>query len=306
MNDGVTQALTAFMMASSLTVLIFLLLTRPKDRLDNRLRELSRKGAPDPDALTRFTTGALPKMGIALMPRKEEERTKLQTRLLHAGLYGRSALSIYLGVKLLLMVGPLFLGFVIGMAGLVPVSSGIIFGALLGMCGMIGPSFWLDQKKARRQIVFRRSLPDALDVLVICLEGGLSLQGALKRVANELQAAHPLLARELLIVEREIQMGQPTGDAMRHFGERADLEEVLNLASVITQSERFGSSVVKALRVHAEILREKRLQRAEEMAQRAGTKVLFPTLLFIFPGVFIVLLGPAVIQILEMFENMSR
>ncbi len=306
MSDGVLQALSAFMMASSLTVLIFVLLTWPKDRLDKRLQELSGKGSADPDALSRFTTGALPKMGSALMPSKEEERTKLQSRLIQAGLYSRTALSVYLGVKLLLMVGPPFLGFLLGMAGLVPTSSGIIFGALLGIGGMIGPSFWLDRMKAKRQIILRRSLPDALDVLVICVEGGLSLPAALARVAQELATAHPVLGRELLIVEREIQMGRPTGEAVRHFGERTDLEEVRNLSSVISQSERFGSSLVKALRVHAETLREKRLQRAEEMAQKAGTKILFPTLLFIFPGVFIVLLGPAVIQILDMIQNMNR
>src|SRR5262249_12604771 len=149
------------------------------------------------------------------------------------------------------------------------------------------------------QIMFRRALPDALDVLVICLEGGLSLTGAFKRVASELRTAHPGLATEMLIVEHEIQLGRPIGEAMRQFGERADLEEVRSLASVISQSERFGASLTKALRVHAESLREKRLQRAEEMAQKAATKIIFPTLLFIFPGVFIVILGPAAIQIVR-------
>jgi len=168
---------------------------------------------------------------------------------------------------------------------------------------MIGPSFWLDRRKKARQMAFRRALPDALDVLVICLEGGLSLMAAFKRVAGELRTAHPPLAAELLIVEREVQLGRQTGEAMRQFGERADLEEVRNLASVITQSERFGASLVKALRVHAETLREKRLQHAEEMAQKAATKILFPTLIFIFPGVFIVILGPAVIRIMELLRG---
>jgi len=184
------------------------------------------------------------------------------------------------------------------------VSKGLIIGALGGVVGMIGPSFWLDRRKSERQLAFRRALPDAMDVLVICLEGGLSLPAAFKRVANELRGAHPSLAAELLIVEREIQLGRSTGEAMRQFGERADLEEVRSLASVIIQSERFGASLVRALRVHADSLREKRLQHAEEMAQKAATKILFPTLLFIFPGVFIVILGPAVIHIIELFKRM--
>jgi len=164
---------------------------------------------------------------------------------------------------------------------------------------MIGPSFWLDGCKKKRQTSFRRSLPDALDLLVICLEGGLSLPGSLKRVGSELRTAHPVLALELSIVQREIQLGHSPGEALQKMGARTDLEEIRSLASVITQSERFGASLVKSLRVHAETLRLKRQQRAEELAQKAAVKILFPTLLLIFPAVFVVILGPAAFQIME-------
>jgi tight adherence protein C len=305
-SDDLQQAVTAFVMASSLTVLIFLRVSKPRTRLEGRLRELSGKGDRDPDSVGDFARAALPKMGAALVPEKEEERTRLQARLVQAGLYGRQAMYFYLGVKLLLIAGPAVAGLAAALLGLLPVVHALIGGAILGIIGMIGPSFWLDSRKAGRQVSFRRALPDALDVLVICLEGGLSLNAALKRVAGELRTAHPLLASELRIVEREIQLGRSTGDAVRQFGERADLEELRTLASVINQSERFGASLVKALRVHAETLREKRLQHAEEMAQTAGTKILFPTILFIFPGVFIVLLGPAVIQIVQTITGMGK
>ncbi len=305
MTEETLQALAAFLMASSLTLLIFMFVARPPTRLEHRLRELSGKGDL-PDPMGQFALTALPKMGAALMPDKPEERTRLQMRLIQAGLYGRQAIYIYLGIKLLLIVGPPLIGITLGLFGLIGLGTGLIVGAVLGVAGMIGPSFWLDRCKAKRQINFRRALPDALDVLVICLEGGLSLIAGFKRVASELRTAHPLLATELMIVEREVQLGRSTGEAVRHFGERADLEEVRSLASVITQSERFGASLVKALRVHAESLREKRLQRAEEMAQKAATKVLFPTLIFIFPGVFIVILGPALIQIYQMFKTMGQ
>jgi tight adherence protein C len=245
-------------------------------------------------------------MGAALVPSKEEERTRLQTRLVQAGLYHRQAMYVFLGVKFLLIVGPLAVALPLAVAGLVPLGKAVIYGALLGVAGMIAPSFWLDKRKADRQTNIRRALPDALDVLVICLEGGLSLTAALRRVGSELSTAHPLLASELRIVEREIQLGRSTGEAVRQFGERADLEEMRNLASVISQSERFGAGLVKALRVHADTLREKRLQYAEERAQKAAIKILFPTLLFIFPGVFIVVLGPAVIQIMELMKDMGR
>jgi tight adherence protein C len=304
-SDDLTQAVTAFVMASSLTLLIFLLVSKPRTRLEGRLRELGGKGDRD-DAVGDFARTALPKMGAALMPEKEAERSRLQARLLQAGLYGRQAMYFYLGVKLLLIVGPVFVGLAAALLGVLPATYAVLGGAALGIVGMIGPSFWLDLRKAGRQVSFRRALPDALDVLVICLEGGLSLTSAFKRVASELRTAHPLLATELRIVEREVQLGRPIGEAVRQFGERADLEELRTLASVINQSERFGSSLVKAMRVHAETLREKRLQHAEEMAQKAGTKILFPTILFIFPGVFIVLLGPAMIQIYETLSGMNK
>ncbi len=245
-------------------------------------------------------------MGASLLPKDETERTRLQTRLIYAGLYGRQAMPIFLGVKLLLMVSPALIGLVAGVLGIIPLFHGLIVGAALGLGGMVGPSFWLDRRKAARQTAFRRAIPDALDVLVICLEGGLSFPAAIRRVAGELKTAHPLLARELQIAQREIQLGRSAGEALREFADRTDLDEIRSLASVVIQAERFGASLAKALRVHAATLRERRLQYAEEMAQKAVIKVLFPTLLFIFPGIFIVILGPAAIQILEMFSQMGK
>jgi tight adherence protein C len=301
-SDG-TVAL--FLMASSLVLLISMLVGGRKERLDSRLRELSGKGESDTDAVAvrQLARTTLPKMGASLMPPDEESRTRLQTRLVQAGYYSRQAMVLFLGVKMLLIVAPLFLGLAAGVLGLVQIAHGLIFGALVGGFGMIGPSFWLDRRKAVRQAGFRRALPDALDVLVICLEGGLSLAGALRRVAGELRTAHPMLAAELNIVQREVQLGLSTGEALRQFAERTDLEEVRSLASVIIQAERFGASLVKALRVHAETLRLKRLQYAEELAQKAATKVLFPTILCILPCTFIVILGPAAVQVLHVFST---
>jgi tight adherence protein C len=186
---------------------------------------------------------------------------------------------------------------------MVAVRPAFLAGGCLGILGMIGPSFWLDSRKGERQSNFRRALPDALDILIICLEGGLSLQASIRRIATELRTAHPLLAAELAIVEREIQLGRSAGEALHQMGLRTDLEEVRTLASVITQAERFGASLVKSLRVHAETLRLKRRQHAEEMAQKAAIKIMFPTLLFIFPAIFIVILGPAAFQIVEMMAR---
>jgi tight adherence protein C len=297
-----------FAMVSSLALIIALIWTGRRGRLDARLTELSGKSGsiPEIDSVAELARQALPRVGAPLMPKDQQERTRLQARLVQAGLYSRQALVVFLGVKMLLMAVPVIGGLIAAMLGIVELRLGLVIGGLLGIAGLIGPSFWLDRMKAARQSSLRRALPDALDVLVICLEGGLSLFGAFRRMASELGTAHPLLAAELTIVEREIQLGRSTGEALRAFGERADLEEIRRLASVITQSERFGASLVKTLRLHAEMLRLRRMQYAEEMAQKAAVRILFPTLFFIFPGLFIILLGPGLIQLLDAFAELKR
>jgi tight adherence protein C len=125
-------------------------------------------------------------------------------------------------------------------------------------------------------------------------------------VGEELRTAHPALALELTIVQREIQLGHPPGEALQRMGARLDLEEMRSLAAVIIQADRYGAGLVKSLRVHAETLRIKRQQRAEEMAQKAAIKLIFPTLLLIFPAIFVVILGPAMIHLTEILGAMQR
>jgi tight adherence protein C len=314
MTSETSLTLIAFLIASSGVLLAYTLVSGRRNQLDDRLEDLGEPSNPEDFSLasprsaasTQFTQTTLPKLGTALMPSAEEERTVLRTRLIHAGFYGREAMPIFLGVKMLLILAPALIGLMLGMVGIFPTQQAALGGACLGILGMIGPSFWLDSRKGARQTTFRRALPDALDLLVICLEGGLSLPGSLKRVASELRTAHPPLATELNIVQREIQLGRSPGESIQQMGFRTDLEEIRSLASVITQAERFGASLVKSLRVHAETLRIKRQQHAEELAQKASVKVLFPTLLCIFPAVFVVILGPAAYQILELFANMNN
>jgi tight adherence protein C len=304
MSSSASSSVVAFLMVSSLSLLVANLAGGRKSRLDARLRELSGRVGPAPehDRVEQLARTALPRLGAPLVPNDEEERTLLRTRLVHAGLYGRQAMLVFLGVKILLMIVPALLGGLLGLAGLWTLPHGVAAGSILGAVGMIVPSFWLDSTKAARQTSIRRALPDALDLVVICLEGGLSLAGALRHVAEDLRTAHPLLADELNIVQREVQLGLSPGEAIRHLAERADLEEVGSLATLIIQADRLGASLVKALRVHADTLRIKRKQRAEELAQKAGTKILFPTILFIFPVLFLVILAPGVIQIIGMLK----
>jgi tight adherence protein C len=234
---------------------------------------------------------------IARRLKKEERKNKFKERIVQAGLYGRKAATVFLTFRIVALATPIGIGLALGWTGYVTMVYGVTVGAIVGLAGTLAPSFWLDYVKRNRQKKIRRALPDALDVITVCLEAGMSLSGALARVARELATAHPMLALELAIVQRETQMGRTTGEAMRAFANRFDLEELRSLASVITQAERFGSSVTRAMEVYSETLRLKRHQHAEEMAQKAVVKMIFPTLLCIFPGIFIVILGPAAIRI---------
>jgi tight adherence protein C len=303
MSSEIIVAVVVFLIIGSLGLIAGLLWAGRDPKTQQRIDELSKSGdgRQRPESIAEIAKTALPKMGKVIVPDDEAERTKLRARLVHAGLYQRQAMHVFLGVKLILLSSATLIGLGLSLTGIVAPAHAIPASLVLFLVGMIGPSLWLDRRKNFRQTVLRRGLPDALDVLIICLEGGLSLQASLKRVADELSSAHPQLGAELRIVDREIQLGLNAGEALLHFAQRTNLEEALSLSSVVGQSERFGASLVKSLRSHSETLRTKRKQKAEERAQKAATKMLVPTLLFIFPAVFVILLAPAVIQVQEIF-----
>ncbi|WZP00656.1 type II secretion system F family protein [Isosphaeraceae bacterium EP7] len=288
-----------------LALIVGLLATGRKGKLDRRIDAMSGRERPEarPETVASMARSALPKMGKVIVPDDEAERTRLRARMVHAGLYQRQAMHAFLGVKLVLLVLATVVGGGLTLANVIPTTRALPLSILLFLVGMFGPGAWLNRRKAQRQQALRRALPDAIDVLIICLEGGLSFQASLKKIADELRSAHPVLGSELRIVDREIQLGRGPGEALTNFARRSDMEEILSLASVIGQSERFGASLVKSMRNHSESLRHKRKQAAEERAQKAATLIMIPTLLFIFPAVFVILLAPAAFQVSAMFES---
>ncbi|MDA1014756.1 MAG: type II secretion system F family protein [Planctomycetota bacterium] len=290
------------------------LLSGQQTMIARRLDRLGEKvNVHDPSTITpqmsfsEFTQ----KMGAAVAPTNAKEQSALKARLLQAGLYHPKSLAMFMGVKLMLTFTPLVIGgvcclFAPAQPSYLPVGKFLLpayqtyamtIGLMGAMLGNVVPGFWLDSQAKNRQTAFRRGLPDCMDLMVISLEGGLSLSGAVQRVGNVLGNVHPILAREILIVERRIQMGMGPGESLMEFGLRSGLDEIRRLAAVVIEAERLGGSMAKTLRTHAEALREQRTQRAEEMAHKAGVKILFPTVLLIFPAMFIVILGPASIQI---------
>lgn len=271
-----------------------------------RLRNLSSDAPEEPTtSLVEFFRGLLRKFGNVLMPEEEDHSmAQLKASFLRAGIYESHALRVYMGAKLfLMMLLPVLFALAPYGLGLISLIYAVNASLVAACLGMSLPKTWLQHRVRRRQRALRNALPDAIDMLVLCLEGGISLTATIVRLTVELRGVHPALASEMLIIHREVQLGQTVGQALQSFAYRCDLKEVSDLASVLLQSERIGASVVQALRTHADSCRVERQQNAEETAHKAAVKIIFPTLLCIFPAVFIVLLGPAALQIMKMFDK---
>ena len=296
----------AVLAGSALAMILMMLFTRDfnvEERMDV-IPENPRAKSPSSQSHVASQKG-LPKLGAVLMPEDAKKASRLKSRLTQAGLYRQHSLAFYLGVKMILMIVPMAVGIALSGVGMLTLLEGVLYGAVIGLVGNVAPGLWLSHLKKSRQKQVRRAMPDALDVIVICLEGGLSLPGSLAKVSEEMKTAHPLLADELCIVQREIQLGRSTGDALRQFANRFDAEELRSLASVVIQAERFGASIVNAFRVHADSLRLRRYQHAEAEAQKAPVKLIFPTVLCIFPALYIVLMGPAGVQLLGLLNTLD-
>jgi tight adherence protein C len=308
---GMTVFLVVFGLISLIGFVVFVRSYGDRRRALQRLQELAEgevaSAAPTGAAsrsVGEMAWSLLPKLGRLLLPHDEDRLANRKNQLLQAGFYGRHALRVFSGIQFVLMLAlPTGAVLVPYGLGLLPLRWALIGSVVASAVGMLAPSFWLQSRVKQRQRQLRNGLPDALDMLVMCLEGGVSLVAAFQRVTAELQVVHPVLGGEMNIVQREIQLGLSAGAALKKLGERCGLTDVRDLASVLLQSERFGASVVKAVRTYSEGWRQERQNQAEEVAQMAAVKILFPTLLCIFPAIFVVLLGPAAFQIANLFAK---
>jgi tight adherence protein C len=229
---------------------------------------------------------------------------KMASALVHAGWDGAAAPAIFVLARIACAVLiPLLV------LAIAPRDDTLIFVAMLvlsiGVGLLLPPAFVNNRAEARRGRL-RKSIPDCLDLLVVCVEAGTSLDAAMLRVARELGSVHPELAGELLYVNRRVNAGIPREQALHGLWGRTGVEDLRTLAASMVQSEKWGTSIATVLRVYAEALRRKRKQAAEKKAATAPLKMMIPLALFIFPTLFIVLLGPAIIQITEMFRNINR
>jgi tight adherence protein C len=234
-----------------------------------------------------------------LLPKSQAEVSVARQRLIRAGYRGDSALKNLYGAKVVL---PLVLCLLVTVTGIAHSSPFLAYLLAVGI-GFLIPDFWLGRRIAKRQAAIRRGLPDVLDLLVICIEAGQSMDQATMRTAEELKRAQRALTDELGVVVLEMRAGRARSDAWRNFAERTGVDSVRNLVSVLVQSEQFGTSAAKTLRIHSDALRTQRRQKVEEQAAKTTVKLVFPLVFCIFPALFLVTLGPAVIIMSESFAK---
>jgi tight adherence protein C len=288
--------------------------TADKSRAVERLDELKnpalrRKNQETSSKRSDAVTRVLEKASAAakpLQPKNEFEANKLKAKLASGGFRGDTHVSVFLGLKFVLLIA----GFVLA-GGTSLLMHGLAQKTLFWTIGMSGAMFFLPDfilyfiVKSRKDNIFL-GLPDALDLLVVCVEAGLGLDHAMRKVSEEMKRTCAVISDEFNLSNFQLQMGMPRSDVLHELGARTGVDDLRSLAAILIQADKFGSSIAQALRVQSDSMRVKRRQLAEEKAAKTAVKLIFPLVLFIFPGIFVVLVGPAAITIVrDMFPMMA-
>jgi tight adherence protein C len=269
-----------------------------RDRLSGKSAKVADSFAP-PAAKKLDLKGMFQQLGQAaakpFMPKTREAQSGLREQLGKAGIYSPNALKVMVGAKVIFLVVGVIGGYGMGLA-----TDKLFLGLPVGgLVGYILPMIWLKTRIKANQRGLTYGLADALDLMVVCVEAGLTVDAAMQRVGQELGLAHPGLAREFGIAHMETRVGLARSEALRNLGIRTGCPALQSLASMLVQADRFGTSIAQALRVHSETLRQNRQFAAEEMAAKASVKISFPLVLFIFPSTFIVLCGPTILDLMD-------
>ena len=275
--------------------------SRATERLDE-LRDPTLRGSDKPGDRARAMNvleKAAPKLSKALEPKSELEKNQLKVRMANAGFNSSSAPQMFLTAKVI--VGGLFtvIGVTFGLLRFGANMQGATAISICMMVGLYGPEIWLWMVRRSRMERIFLGLPDALDLLVVCVEAGLGLDAGMRRVAEELEDSAPDVAYEFNMCNMQLQMGRPRREVLHDIGIRSGVDDMKALAAILIQADKFGSSIASALRTQSDSMRVKRRQIAEEKAQKTAVQMLFPLIMFIFPSVFIVLVGPAAIMMME-------
>ena len=269
------------------------------DRIGGRPKSLIDLELSQQESRNRFAglRDAFSNLGSAMEPKTDMEKDTIRVKLANAGFRSEAAPSVYLGARLVFLVAFGLLGsftcyMIFGFT-----SKGMLaIAGTLGI-GLYGPSMMLGHLVKTRQKEIFLTLPDALDLLVVCVESGLGLDAGLRKVTEEMKSHAKVMTEELSLANLQLQMGRPRREVLHDLGVRTGVDDVRSLAAILIQADRFGSSIAHALRVQSDSMRTRRRQIAEEKAAATAVKLIFPLVLFIFPAIFVVLVGPAAIQI---------
>ncbi|MGC3969021.1 MAG: type II secretion system F family protein [Pirellulales bacterium] len=258
------------------------------------------------DAMSRMLAMASPTLAAPLQPKDEKEADKLKQKLNEAGFRSEAAPSMFLSIKIALLL----IGLVISGAG-VAIFTEMNQKNIMSAVAVAGVMFYVPEivlhfiGKARKDQIFL-GLPDALDLMVVCVEAGLGLDQALRKVAEEMKRSYKVISDEFNLANFHLQVGKPRADVLHDLGDRSGVDDLRQLAAILIQADKFGSSVAQALRVQSESMRTRRRQLAEEKAAKTAVKLIFPLVIFIFPGIFVILVGPAAITMIrQMFPAMQ-
>ena len=303
MSTLLLATLLTFVVVGALILFILKTFIMRKSVIDVRLEELRRsKSEPAQEVQLDSASKESSKLAKTVasvsesLPLSPQTQSQYKLKLTQAGYRNSSAFGIFFGSKVILSVGLfVLLG---GVALSLKYQSNIALA--LGILGFIGglmlPNVWLNSKLRARQTDIFHALPDVLDLMTVCVEAGLGLDSAIIKISEEKQFSKQILADEFKIVSREIRAGKPRVEAMRDLGERTGVDDIKSLVALLIQTDKLGASLARSLRVHSDSLRTKRRQIAEEAAAKTSIKLIFPLAFFIFPALFVVLLGPAAIK----------
>ena len=274
-----------------------------------RVHQIADDDSGDDDADRRVLVTIQTMMGSIshwVMPDAEGERNAIAKKLSYAGHRAPSALQTYYGIKAFLVIAlPVVVFFASRWLPEQSTFELFFYGLAAAATGLVLPGYVLDRMVDRRMTKLRRGFPDALDLLVVCVESGLGLAAAIQRVSDELMVSHPELSTELALVNAEMRAGVDRTKALVNLADRTGLDDIRGLVSLLVQTMRFGTGIADALRVYSEEFRDKRMQAAEEQAALIGTKLIFPLVLCLFPSFFIVAIGPAVMRLIRVLGSMD-
>lgn len=304
-------AISTFVCITTAMMGVYWLLYRPQSAATERLKRLGGRSnsateavSLEEDSRASDLSGRLASPLNRLLPPSAAEARKLQKQLMQAGFRSNTAPMTYRAIQISTLAGlPAMVALLCALTAR-PMNSALLYILFAFVIGFFLPRYVLRRMVRSRQQLVRWGLADALDLMVISIEAGLGLNAAMVKVSTELKDVHPDISEEFEMANLEMRVGRDREEALRNLAERTGVDDLRSLVAMLIQTDRFGTSIARAIRAFSDSLRTKRRQRAEQAAQKAAVKLLFPLACFLFPTLFIAILGPAALQLMDTLGKM--